>query len=51
MNREVEGKPTANYLWEVKGVVPFLKCDKGLAAEENGKAPSLPPQPRLTDSV
>ncbi len=31
MDREVEGKSTASYLWEVKNVVPFLKVDKGLA--------------------
>ncbi len=31
MDREVEGKATADYLWDVKNVVPFLKVDKGLA--------------------
>ncbi|WP_460273387.1 fructose bisphosphate aldolase [Celeribacter sp. ULVN23_4] len=36
MDRMVEGKPTPSYLWDVKGVVPFLKIDKGLEAEENG---------------
>lgn len=36
MGREVAGKPTARYLWEEKRVVPFLKVDQGLAAEENG---------------
>lgn len=36
MDRQVEGKSTAQYLWEVKNVVPFLKVDKGLADEENG---------------
>jgi fructose-bisphosphate aldolase class I len=36
MDREVEGKSTANYLWDVKRVVPFLKVDKGLADEDNG---------------
>ncbi|MEJ2177901.1 MAG: fructose bisphosphate aldolase [Gammaproteobacteria bacterium] len=36
MDREVEGQPTADYLWEVKRVVPILKVDKGLADEENG---------------
>ena len=36
MDREIEGQPTAEYLWKVKSVVPFLKVDKGLAAEENG---------------
>lgn len=36
MDREVEGKYTADYLWEEKGVVPFLKVDKGLADEMDG---------------
>jgi len=33
---EAGGKPVPSYLWEDRGVVPFLKVDKGLAAEENG---------------
>ncbi len=36
IDREVAGKPTADYLWEVKRVVPFLKVDQGLAAESRG---------------
>ena len=36
MDREIEGKPTADYLWDVKNVVPILKVDKGLAAEADG---------------
>ncbi|MBO0728301.1 MAG: fructose bisphosphate aldolase [Acidimicrobiaceae bacterium] len=36
MDREVDGKPTSDYLWGVKGVVPFLKVDKGLEPEGNG---------------
>nr|WP_067290399.1 fructose bisphosphate aldolase [Marinobacterium profundum] len=36
MDREISGKPTAQYLWEDKQIVPFLKVDKGLAAQENG---------------
>jgi fructose-bisphosphate aldolase class I len=36
MDREIEGQSTASYLWNVKNVAPFLKVDKGLAAEENG---------------
>jgi fructose-bisphosphate aldolase class I len=36
MDREVEGQGTADYLWNVKRVVPFLKVDKGLADEING---------------
>ena len=35
MDREVEGKYTSDYLAD-KGIVPFLKVDKGLADEENG---------------
>src|SRR5262245_38003416 len=36
MDREIHGQPTANYLWNVKGVVPFLKVDNGLDAEKEG---------------
>jgi fructose-bisphosphate aldolase class I len=36
MDRDVEGRGTADYLWSVKNVVPFLKVDKGLADEANG---------------
>ncbi len=36
MDRTIEGQPTAEYLWNVKNVVPFLKVDKGLAEEEHG---------------
>jgi fructose-bisphosphate aldolase class I len=36
IGREVEGKPAADYLWDVKRIVPFLKVDKGLAAERRG---------------
>ncbi len=36
MDREIEGQPTASYLWNVKNVAPFLKVDLGLADEENG---------------
>jgi fructose-bisphosphate aldolase, class I len=36
MDREIEGQPTADYLWNVKNVVPILKVDKGLAAEADG---------------
>lgn len=35
MDREIDGKKTGDYLWEVKGIVPFIKVDKGLAAESN----------------
>ncbi|HEU4617604.1 MAG TPA: fructose bisphosphate aldolase [Gammaproteobacteria bacterium] len=36
MDREIRGKPTADYLWDDKKVVPFLKVDKGLAEEKDG---------------
>ncbi|NNE80199.1 MAG: fructose bisphosphate aldolase [Silicimonas sp.] len=36
MDRDFEHKPSAAYLWENRGVVPFLKCDKGLEDEANG---------------
>ncbi len=36
MDRDIDGTPTAQYLWEKRGVVPFLKVDKGLADEKDG---------------
>src|ERR1700745_3517485 len=36
MDKNIDGQPTADYLWNVKGVVPFLKVDQGLDAEKNG---------------
>jgi len=36
MDRDIEDQPTADYLWNVKRVVPFLKVDKGLEPEKNG---------------
>ncbi|CAA0123816.1 Fructose-bisphosphate aldolase class 1 [Mycolicibacterium vanbaalenii] len=48
MDREIEGRSTSDYLWNVKHVVPFLKVDKGLAAEENGAA-VMKPIPGLDD--
>src|SRR5882762_3103712 len=36
MDRDIGGRPTADYLWNVKRVVPLLKVDKGLAAEKDG---------------
>jgi fructose-bisphosphate aldolase class I len=36
MDRDIEGQPTADYLWDIKNVVPFLKVDKGLADEADG---------------
>jgi fructose-bisphosphate aldolase class I len=35
MDRDVNGVPTAQYLWDEKNVVPFLKVDQGLAAEQD----------------
>ncbi|MEL7397599.1 MAG: fructose bisphosphate aldolase [Pseudomonadota bacterium] len=36
MDREIDGTPTAEYLWENRGVVPFLKVDKGLVDADDG---------------
>ena len=36
MDRSIDGMGSADYLWNVKGVVPFLKVDKGLADEQQG---------------
>ena len=46
MDRDIEKRPTADYLWNVKRVVPFLKVDKGLAAEKNG-VQLMKPMPEL----
>ena len=46
MDREIEGRPSADYLWNVKNVVPFLKIDKGLADEKDG-AQVMKPMPGL----
>jgi fructose-bisphosphate aldolase class I len=46
MDRDIEGKPTADYLWNVKRVVPFLKVDKGLATEKDG-VQLMQPMPAL----
>jgi fructose-bisphosphate aldolase class I len=46
IDRTVEGKPTADYLWSTKQIVPFLKVDKGLAAESRG-VQLLKPMPGL----
>lgn len=46
MDREIDGIPTAKYLWEKKGIVPFLKIDKGLAEEKDG-VQMLKPMPEL----
>ena len=36
MDRDIERRPTADYLWNVKHIVPFLKVDKGIEAEKDG---------------
>jgi fructose-bisphosphate aldolase class I len=46
MDREIEGQPTADYLWNVKQVVPFLKVDKGLLPEKDG-VQLMKPMPEL----
>jgi fructose-bisphosphate aldolase class I len=46
MDREIEGRASADYLWSVKGVVPFLKVDKGLADQADG-VQLMKPMPAL----
>src|SRR5262249_35184184 len=46
MDRDINGQPTADYLWNVKGVVPFLKVDKGLEPEKEG-VQLMKPMPAL----
>ena len=46
MRGEIEGKPVADLLWNDRGIVPFLKIDKGLAEKENG-AQVMKPMPGL----
>src|SRR5262244_3109393 len=46
MDRDIDGQPTADYLWKVKGIVPFLKVDKGVSAEKDG-VQLLKPMPDL----
>lgn len=46
MDRDIEGKPTGDYLWSVKRVVPFLKVDNGLAEERDGVR-LMKPMPNL----
>jgi fructose-bisphosphate aldolase class I len=48
MDRQIEGRSTADYLWNVKKIVPFLKVDKGLAAEADG-VQLMKPMPDLAD--
>lgn len=46
MDRDIQGVPTAQFLWEKKKVVPILKIDKGLADEANG-VQAMKPMPEL----
>ncbi len=46
IDREIQGQPTADYLWNVKRIVPFLKVDKGLAEEKDG-VHLMKPMPQL----
>ena len=46
MDRDIQGQPSADYLWNVKRVVPFLKVDQGLAAETDG-VHLMKPMPEL----
>ena len=48
MDREIDGKNSPDYLWDVKNVVPFLKIDKGLADEVDG-VQIMNPNPGLDD--
>ncbi len=48
MDGEIEGKPTAKFLWEDKKIVPILKVDKGLADEEHG-VQLMKPMPDLAE--
>ena len=48
MDREIEGQGSADYLWKVKNVVPFLKIDKGLADEADG-VQVMKPMPGLDE--
>lgn len=47
MDRDIQGQPTADYLWNAKQIVPFLKVDKGLAEQKNG-AQLMKPMPELS---
>jgi fructose-bisphosphate aldolase class I len=46
MDREIDGVGSAQYLWDKKQVIPFLKVDKGLAEESNG-VQAMKPMPEL----
>jgi len=46
MDRDIEGQGSADYLWKTKGVIPFLKIDKGLADDSDG-VQLMKPMPEL----
>lgn len=48
LDRQIEGKSSSHYLWQVKNVAPFLKVDKGLADEVDG-VQIMKPMPGLDD--
>ncbi|MDT2831969.1 fructose bisphosphate aldolase [Vagococcus carniphilus] len=50
MLREIDGVPTADYLWNKKGILSFLKIDKGLCEEENG-VQLMKPIPNLSEML
>jgi fructose-bisphosphate aldolase class I len=50
MDRQFDGTPAAQYLWEERGVVPFLKIDKGLEDEAEG-VQLMKPMPGLDDTL
>ncbi len=50
LGETIEGKGVADYLWQNKGIVPFLKIDKGLADQENG-VQMMKPIPGLAETL
>lgn len=46
MDRDIDGKKTSDYLWDEKGIIPFVKVDKGLAEEKDG-VQMMKPYPEL----
>lgn len=50
LGEEIEGRKVADYLWSVKGIVPFLKIDKGLEDQANG-VQMMKPIPGLADTL
>lgn len=49
MDRSVEGQPTAAYLWEQRGIVPFVKVDQGLTDEDADGVQLMKPMPGLDE--